>query len=275
VTTSLLGDFLQARRAQVHPEDVGLPGSDHPRRVSGLRREELARLAAVSVDYYVRVEQGRAQHVSDSVLYAIADALNLDGIETRYLMRLAHDGEDHGPEAGPRPAPDLANPGLQRLIDTMTETPAIIVDRLLRVRATNALGAALFGFSADRPDDRRDLARRIFLDPGLRDRLLDWEDHARAVVALLRLKAGHRATDPEMACLVGLLSIESAAFRRLWAAHDVKDYGHSQMRLDHPRLGLVTLGHESLCPGAATGLAVHFFPAPDADTTERLRLLTG
>lgn len=269
-----LGSFLQARRARLQPEDVGLAPLNGRRRVPGLRREELAQLAGVSVDYYVRLEQGRAPHVSDEILEALARVLRLDATETRYLFHLAR---PRWPGADGQPAAPAAQPlraGLQHLLDGI-DSPAVVVDHLLRVRGANPLACAVFGFSPRQQDASRDFARRIFLDREFRDSLITWENHAVAVVAMLRLGASAEGEDRELTALVAELSADSEDFRRLWATHDVRQYSHRIMRMRHPVIGELTLGHEPMSLPGDPGLALHAFPAQDTQTANQLALLAS
>ncbi|GGX25647.1 helix-turn-helix transcriptional regulator [Streptomyces lomondensis] len=263
-----LGDFLRSRRARIRPEERGLPSYGR-RRVPGLRREEVAQLAGVSVDYYVRLEQGRGPSVSDAVLDAIARVLRLDGAEREYLRAVARPrrrGED-GPAAA------RVRPGVQLLLDGMDRNPAYVLDHRMDVLAWNALADALLGLDGSGPGDRS-LPRRLFLDPAARDLYPDWAAVAAQTVAHLRLKAGHHPGDPAMGELVAELSRASAEFRRLWADHLVKPCDHGVKHLRHPVAGLLTLPYETLTvPGAPDRTIVAYTPDPGSETAERLALL--
>ncbi|MEU3985316.1 helix-turn-helix transcriptional regulator [Streptomyces sp. NPDC026672] len=269
-----LGDFLRARRARLTPEDVGIAPLGGARRVPGLRREEIARLAGVSVEYYVRLEQGRARNVSDAVLEAVARALRLDVTETRYLFQVAR---PHRARRDVDPAPHEApvRPGVQRLLDQLRDVPAIVVDHVLRIRAANVLALALFDLSPRRYDGGRDLARRIFLEEDSRVWLPDWDMHAAAVVAALRLHAGQGRDDREMAALIGELSLKSDPFRRLWADHEVRTPAYGVTRMRHATGGELKVEHETLTLPGDPELTIHTYGPADAETAERLTLLAS
>ncbi|MFV2119859.1 helix-turn-helix domain-containing protein, partial [Streptomyces sp. Act-28] len=268
-----LGGFLKARRARVAPEDVGLDGGRR-RRVRGLRREELARLAGISVDYYVRLEQGRATQPSAEVLDSLARALRLDAAERRHLATLAAD------RRGPAPTARVS-PLLRRILETMAELPAFVTDPRLDVVAWNALGAELVGGLADPGRRDRNNARYLFLDPVSREVFPDWEERAAEAVGQLRVSTGRYPEDGCLAALVTELSLRSADFRRFWAAGEVVMCGAGRKRLHHPAVGTLTLDYETLHVPAApgeTGLVMHVFSAeedgPDAAALARLAATT-
>ncbi|MGV9882749.1 helix-turn-helix domain-containing protein [Streptomyces sp. NPDC003006] len=255
-----LGGFLRARRARVAPEHVGLPGGPR-RRVRGLRREELAQLAGISVDYYVRLEQGRATQPSPEVLDALARALTLDTAERTHLATLA------GTERGAAPKARVS-PLLRRVLDAVADGfPAFATDHRLDVVAWNDLGAELLGGLAD-PAPRRDRnnARYLFLDPASRDVHPDWSDRAAEAVGQLRVAAGRYPDDAELASLIAELTSRSADFRRIWESGEVVMCASGSKRLRHPVTGVLTLDFESLHVPAApgeTGLVVHVFGAAE------------
>ncbi|GGP47226.1 DNA-binding protein [Streptomyces calvus] len=272
-----LGDFLRSRRARIRPEDVGLP-SHGRRRVPGLRREEVAQLAGVSVDYYIRLEQGRGPGgpsrtrsggVSDAVLDAVARVLRLDEAERQYLRAVArpHRRGDGGPVASG------VRPGVQLILDGMDRNPAYVLDRRMNVLAWNALADAVLGFGGTGPEDRS-LPRRLFLDPAAHDLYQDWAAVAEQTVAHLRLNAGHHPHDTAMGKLVAELARASGDFRRLWADHLVRPCDHGVKRLRHPVAGLLVLPYETLTvPAAPDQTIVVYAPEPDSETAERLALL--
>ncbi|MER6079393.1 helix-turn-helix transcriptional regulator [Streptomyces sp. NPDC001833] len=273
-----LGDFLRSRRARIRPEEVGLP-SHGRRRVPGLRREEVAQLAGVSVDYYIRLEQGRGPGgpsrtksggVSDAVLDAIARVLRLDETEHAYLLTVAR---PHKKAGTARPARPRVRPGVQRLLDGMERTPAFVLGRRMDVLAWNALGDAVNGFSALAPAERN-IPRQVFLDPAAAGFYPDWAAVAAQTVANLRIDAGRHPDDPRMAALVGELSVKSADFRRLWADHEVKECAYGTKRIQHPVAGLLTLPYETLTvPTDPDQTIVAYTPEPGSETAERLALL--
>ncbi|MGA5129876.1 helix-turn-helix domain-containing protein [Streptomyces olivoreticuli] len=265
-TRRALGGFLRARRGRVAPEHVGLAGGRR-RRVRGLRREELAQLAGISVDYYVRLEQGRATQPSPEVLDALAGALGLDAAERRHLATLA--------DARRGPAPRArVSPLLQRVLDSMDRFPAFVTNHRLDVVAWNGLGAELTG-GLDDPDRRdRNNARYLFLDPASREVFPEWEARAAESVGQLRVAAGRYPDDVELTALITQLSSRSAEFRRIWDSGEVVMCTAGRKRLRHPVAGLLTLDFETLHVPAApgeTGLIVHVFSAEE-DSAEAAAL---
>ncbi|ARF58810.1 helix-turn-helix transcriptional regulator [Streptomyces gilvosporeus] len=267
-----LGDFLRSRRARIQPEEVGLPGHGR-RRVPGLRREEVAQLAGVSVDYYIRLEQGRGPSVSDAVLDAIGRVLRLDDTEQDYLRTVAR------PTRRRRSAPGAASqkirPGLRLLLDTIDRAPAFILGRRMDVLAWNDLGDAVVGFSR-MPPQERNMPRQVFLDPQARELYPDWPAVAAETVAYLRLDAGSHPQDKQLATLVGELSLGSEDFRRLWADHQVKAKAQGTKRMRHPVVGELTMPYETLtASGEPDQMLVVYTPEPGTQTEERLRLLAS
>lgn len=239
-----LRDFLRSRRARTSPGEAGLGPDTGRRRVPGLRREEVARLAGISVDYYVRLERGRNANASAQVLDAVARALRLDADERAHLFDLAR----------PRPGsarrravpPQRVRPGLLRLLDSLTDIPAMIMGHRLDVLAANPLAKALYTDFDALPHRERNLARFIFLDPAARDLLADWDTAARGTVAVLRLYAGRHPHDPRLTELVGELSVHDEDFRQWWAEHDVLQYTHGTKHYRHPLVGELALDYECL-----------------------------
>lgn len=236
-----LGQFLRARRARLHPADLGLTDVGR-RRVPGLRREELAQLAGVSVDYYTRMEQGRVRNVSAPILDAVAAALRLGGDERAHLHRLA---ARRPPQRRPAP-PQRVRPALRWLLDSLPATPAFVLGRRLDILAWNGLAAALIAdFDALAGRDRN-LLRLMFLDESFQELFPNWADCARENVAYLRMDAGHHPDDPELAALVGELSVKSDEFRRWWAEHPVRRRASGTKLIHHPLLGPMELASEAL-----------------------------
>lgn len=268
-----LSEFLRSRRARLSPEDVGLTPHGGRRRVPGLRREELAQLAGVSVTYYTRLEQGRGQNVSAGVLDAIADALRLDPTERDHLTHLVR------PVTRARRVsnrPQRVRPAVQQLIDAMDGVPAYVVGRRLDVIGWNRMACALLGDFTAVPDAQRNMAWQLFLEPATRDLYVEWERKASDVVALLRLEAGRFPDDARLCALVGELSVKSEEFRGLWAAHDVRDKCFGVKRLHHPVVGELTLACESLVLPADSGQQLITYHAePGSPSAESLRLLAS
>ncbi|MEU3784440.1 helix-turn-helix transcriptional regulator [Streptomyces sp900129855] len=262
-----LGDFLRSRRARIQPEEVGLP-SHGRRRVPGLRREEVAQLAGVSVDYYIRLEQGRGPSVSDTVLDAVARVLRLDDTERAYLHAVARPRKPSGGSAAPR-----VRAGVQLMLDSMERTPAFVLDVRMDVLAWNALADAVFGYSGSTPDGRN-IPRHVFLDPASRDFYPEWSAVAVQCVAHLRMQAGHHQEDRRLTSLVGELSLKSEDFRRLWADHPVRACAYGVKRIRHPVAGPLTFPYETLTIAEDPNQSLLVYtPQPGSDTAERLALL--
>ena len=268
-----LGDFLRTRRARLKPADVGLADYGGRRRVPGLRREELAQVSGVSAAYYTRLEQGNAHNVSLEVLDAISRALMLSEAEHVHLLRLAQPRQRR-----PRPAPQRqrVRSTLVELLSAMEGVPAYVWGRRTDVLAWNHTASALFGDWGARAPQDRNWARITFLDPAARRLFVDWESKAYDVVAQLRLGAGLHADDPQLAALIGELSLKSEDFRRLWAAHDVKKKTHGGMRMMHPLVGELTLRYETFTlSGDREQSLTSYHAEPGSPSEEALGLLAS
>ncbi|MBH1937876.1 helix-turn-helix domain-containing protein [Streptomyces sp. AV19] len=269
-----LSEFLRSRRARLRPEDVGLTPFGGRRRVPGLRREELAQVAGVSVAYYTRLEQGRGQNVSDAVLDAIAGALRLTGAERSHLNKLARPAARGTGRGAARP--QRVRPAVRNLLDTMDNVPAYVLGRRMDILAWNRLAAALLGDFAAVPAQRRNMAWMIFLDPASRELYAEWDRKAADIVALLRMHAGSYPDDPALASLIGELSMKSEEFRRLWAAHDVRDKCYGVKKFHHPVVGGLTLNCETLVlPQDPDQSVVTYHAEPGSPSAESLRLLAS
>ncbi|MFC6081737.1 helix-turn-helix transcriptional regulator [Sphaerisporangium aureirubrum] len=267
-----LRDFLRSRRARITPADAGLPDQRGPRRVAGLRREEVAQLAGVSVDYYVRLERGRSLHVSEAVLDAVARSLCLNDTERDHLFALAR------PARRPRrPAPpQRVRPGLFRVLDTLSGNPAMIIGHRLDILAANGMARALYTDFEALPHRDRNLARYIFLDESARSLYADWEAAARRVVAALHLYAGRHPDDPRLAELIGELSVHDHDFRRWWADHDVHRHSNGTKLYHHPLVGDLTLHYEALTPTTDPDQLLGLYTAePNTPSDHALRLLAS
>ncbi|MEV6030078.1 helix-turn-helix transcriptional regulator [Nonomuraea sp. NPDC052116] len=260
-----LGQFLRARRELLQPEEAGVPVTTR-RRVAGLRREEVARLAGVSTDYYVRLEQGRERHPSAQVVDALAHALALEEDAVAHLHRLARPVRRRRASA----RRERVSPNLLRMMEGWPHTPAVVLGRCLNVLAANALGRALFDGHAYSGD----LVRLVFLDPDAREFYPDWDRVAVNTVAGLRAGAGTDQDDPLLIEVVGELSVKSEAFRRLWARHDIRQKTHETKRFRHPLVGELTLHYESLTVNSAPGQQLVVYQAdPGSPSEESLSLL--
>ncbi|NJP95121.1 helix-turn-helix domain-containing protein [Nonomuraea sp. FMUSA5-5] len=265
-----LGDFLRARREALRPQDVGLPEYGR-RRVKGLRREEVALLAGMSSDYYVRLEQGRESSPSPQVVEAVARALRLDAFATEHLWRLVQPPEARTWRHGAATAVD---PQLLRLMDGWTTAPAFVLGPALDILAGNPMAAALHeGFS---PADN--LARMVFLDPAGREFYQEWERAAHSCAAELRAAYGHDPGDPRVAEVVADLSAGSPEFAELWARHDVKPKTQEGKHLRHPRVGDLHILFSAFTVNSAPHQQLVVYQAepagPTAQAFERLRART-
>ncbi|WP_405488798.1 helix-turn-helix transcriptional regulator [Nocardia sp. NBC_00511] len=268
-----LGDFLRSRRSRIQPGDAGLREYGR-RRVPGLRREEVAQLAGVSVDYYIRLEQGRGKHVSDAVLDAVARALRLSDSERLHLYALARPKGtvDARPTTVVGVYTDALRPGARLVLDALT-APAFVLGRRMDVLAWNAMGDLVSRFSRMDPSARNQ-ARYLFLDPAAREFYPEWEATAEETVSYLRLDAARHPGDPEFARLVAELSAGSAAFDALWAAHPVREKTFGTKLIQHPEVGRLDLGYETLTlPGDPDQLLVVYTAAPDSEAAAALARL--
>jgi transcriptional regulator with XRE-family HTH domain len=265
-------EFLTSRRARITPQQVGLPAYDG-RRVLGLRREEVAVLAGVSVPYYTRLERGDLAGASDSVLDALARALQLDDAERAHLFDLARAAQPVGQPPRRRSVKHRIRPSVQQLLDAMTGAAAHIGNDRLDVLGANALGRALFLEMFD-GQDRPNAARFVFLDPRAREFYLDWDRIARDVVATLRSAAGRNPYDRDLTDLVGELSTRSDEFRQHWARHDVRFHISGVKHFHHAQVGDLELNYERLEVVFDTGLTIFAYTAePGSRSEEALRLL--
>lgn len=235
--------FLKSRRDKVSPEQAGLPVHGN-RRVSGLRRNEVAILAGVSVEYYTQLERGNLRGASDSVLYAVARALRLDDIERAHLFTLAR-AASPGPARGRRGAGSLVvRPIVTRIVEAMASLPAFVQNNRLDVVVTNRLGRALYAPMFDDPTCGANTARFVFLTPAAGGFYADWEGVAGTVVGQLRVEAARTPDDPTLTRLIGELSTRSDPFRALWGASDVHVWRAGTQRFRHPVVGEMALEYE-------------------------------
>ncbi|RUR03125.1 helix-turn-helix domain-containing protein [Labedella endophytica] len=271
-------EFLMSRRAKMTPEDAGLPSGPN-RRVSGLRRSEVAMLAGVSVEYYSRLERGSIAGASSSVLDAIARALQLDEPETAHLYDLARTADGTPMSGRPRrraSSQPAARPSLQWALEAVTDGVAFVRNSRQDLVATNALARAFYSPLIGDGGRTPNLARFQFLDPASRDFYPDWDVFAEMCVGVMRAEAGRDPHDKALQDLVGELSTQSETFRRLWGAHDVRRHGAGTKHFIHPVVGDVTFAYEELAITAEPGLVMLVYTAePGSPSAERLRLLAS
>lgn len=268
-------EFLTTRRARITPEKAGLPNFGGQRRVVGLRREEVALLAGMSVEYYVRLERGNALGVSEAVLEGISRALQLDEAEHAHLydlVRAANSGVR--PQRGRRARRQLMRPSMQQLLDAMSSVPTIVQNGRLDILGTNRLGAALFSELFVQPRRPANFARFTFLEPRSQTLYRQWEDIAQQTVALLRAEAGRAPHDRELSDLVGELTTRSDFFTRLWASHDVREHRAGVKLLTHPVVGELDLNYEGMTLENDPGLMLIAYTAePGSASADALRML--
>jgi len=268
-------EFLSSRRARLKPEQAGLPAYGGNRRVPGLRREEVALLAGLSSDYYVQLERGNLHGVSESVLNAVANALQLDEAERTHLFHLARTANASAGKPR-RPSPQKVRPGLQRVLDTITDAPAWIRNGRADILATNRLGRALYAPVLEDPVRPANTARFTFLSPRGPEFYRDWETTAKDMVAVLRAEAGRNPYDKGLTDLVGELSTRSETFRGLWAGHDVLFHRTGRKNLHHPVVGDLDLTYEAFDLAADPGLRMLVYTAePASPTADALNLLAS
>jgi transcriptional regulator with XRE-family HTH domain len=268
-------EFLITRRARISPKQVGLPVYGTKRRVAGLRREEVAMLAGISVEYYTRLERGNASGVSEDVLEGIARALHLDEAERAHLLDLFRTAGAARP-ARRRPAQERVRTTVQRVVDSMIGTPAFVLNGRLDILTANALGRALYSPTYADPTRPPNNARFLFLDPHANEFFRDWEKVANDTVALLRAEAGHDPFDRHLSDLIGELSTRSEEFRRRWAAHNVRIHTTGVKLLHHPVVGDLDLSFDSFPLAGDSGQSLLTYTAePGSPSQDGLNLLAS
>jgi transcriptional regulator with XRE-family HTH domain len=267
-------DFFVTRRARISPERANLP-SHGTRRVPGLRREEVAALAGVSVDYYNRLERGNLAGVSEAILESIANALQLDEAERLHLHRLAR-AANPAPRARPTPKRPRLSASIQRVLDGMAGVPAIIRNGRMDLLAANLLGRALYSPAYDAEPETPNLARFAFMNPAAHDLYPDWDGAANVAVALLRTEAGRTPGNAALNALVGELSTQSDEFRQRWATHNVRTHYSGTKTFRHPAVGDLVLAYDLLeLPGEA-GLSLTAYTAePASASADNIALLAS
>jgi transcriptional regulator with XRE-family HTH domain len=275
-TRSEVREFLTSRRAKITPEQAGLRTYGAGlRRVPGLRREEVAMLAGVSVDYYTRLERGNASGVSETVLEALARALQLDEAERAHLFDLAR-AQHSTTRTRRRRSAQQVRPGVQRMLDAMTGAPAYVRNGRMDILAANKLGYALYSELYANPRRPMNSARFAFLDQRAMTFFVDWETVADDSVAILRSEAGRNPYDRDLSDLVGELSTQSEEFRVRWAKHDVRYHDTGVKRVHHPVVGHLELTYETMTLAADSELTMFAFTAePGSKSEEALNLLAS
>ncbi|HVV74490.1 MAG TPA: helix-turn-helix transcriptional regulator [Mycobacteriales bacterium] len=275
-TRNALREFLITRRGRITPQQAGLAQYGGRRRVPGLRRDELANLAGVSVEYYTKLERGNAHGVSDEVLEALSRALKLDDAERAHLFDLARASRPAS-RAAKRPARDQVRPSVQRLLDSMTEVPAIVQNGRLDLLASNRLGRALFSDLIDTSSAKLpNFARYTFLDARAVERYPDWRQVSGEIVALLQAEAGRSPDDQQLNQLVGELTTRSPEFGALWASRNVRWHTTGTKRMHHEVAGELTLAYEGLALTADPGQTLMAFTAePGSASQQGLSFLTS
>ncbi|MEV0643663.1 helix-turn-helix transcriptional regulator [Phytomonospora sp. NPDC050363] len=267
-------EFLSSRRARITPDQAGLPAYGGNRRVPGLRREEVAMLAGVSVDYYVRLERGNLSGASESVLDSIATTLQLNEAEREYLYDLAK-ASGNGRRRSGKPAAKVG-PAVQQVLDAITESPAWVRNGRHDIIAANDMGRALYAPVFDDPRRPPNTTRFTYLNPKAREFWRDYDQVARDSAAMLRMEAGRNPHDPDLIRLVGELSTRSELFRERWASRDVKHHRSGLKRLHHPVVGDLDLNYESMELSSEPGLVLNVFTAPaGSPTADALRVLAS
>jgi transcriptional regulator with XRE-family HTH domain len=267
-------EFLMTRRAHVTPEQAGIPDFGGERRVPGLRREEVAMLAGVSLDYYTRLERGNIRGASDSVLDAIARALQLNDAEREHLFDLARTAPVAATARRPKPAPQAVRTSVQRVLDHMT-VPAIVYNATQDIVAANLMGRALYAPHVDGPGTPN-IARFIFLDPRAQDFYVDWALARRTVAAMMRLEAGRDPLNEELTALIGELSTLSPHFRTDWAGHDVHQHRNGVKSFRHPEVGVIEVAFDVFeMPGEAGLQIVTYSVPPGTDSADKFALLAA
>lgn len=267
------GKFLKAMRSRLDPDDPQFPTAAGPRRVPGLRREEVAQMAGVSTDYYTRLEQGRHIHPSRSVLDSVARALRLDPAEHAHMMDLLQNcgGSTKSPGQAQR-----VRPALRQLLEAVGEVPAMVLGRRTEVLATNRMARLLFADFPSLAPNERNLTRWLILDPAARELFRDWNAVASEAAGALRVDVGKHPNDPEASQLVGELAVHSKHFRQWWAGHRVATRASGTVRLRHPTVGELELDFENLSLDGDADQTLRIFSAkPGSPSADGLKLLSS
>jgi len=267
-------EFLTSRRGRIPPDQAGLRAGGGRRRVTGLRREEVALLAGISVEYYTQLERGKVRGVSEDVLDAIARSLQLDDVERSHLLHLVRAAKQLPTK--PTKADTEVRPGVQRVLDSITDAVAFVRNSRQDMLTANRLGYALYADLFANPQRPANLARFVFLDPLARDFYVDWDGIADAAAFNLRAAAGRDPYDRALTELVGELSVRSEDFRERWASHDVRQYRTGTQRFRHRLVGELEFAYEALDVTASIDeIIIVYTAAPGSPTADALKVLTG
>ncbi|MEU9286588.1 helix-turn-helix transcriptional regulator [Streptomyces sp. NPDC048275] len=268
-----LGSFLHARRSRITPAEAGLTVGPGLRRTPGLRREELATLAGISIDYYVRLERGKETRPSSSVVDALARALRLEEDEHEHLRELAARAARTAPEP-PTPPSRTIRPGVKLLLESLRPNPAHVVSRTNDLLAANPGGLRLLAGIEEWPVRQRNIARYVFLHPAARDLFHDWAAQVRGCVARLRALAGTDPDAPDLTRLAGELLLKSPEFARLWERYDIKGHSHGRKTFHHPEVGDLTLGYQTMeLEGTPGQRLITYYAEPGSSDHDALLLL--
>lgn len=266
-----LGGFLKTRRARMSPDEVGLPNGSR-RRAPGLRREEVASLASVSITWYTWLEQGRDIRVSEQVLESIATALRFRPDERNHLFRLAHKRVPNGQP----PVTEKVSPVLQNVLDSLGTSPAWIIDHRWNILAWNRAATTVFADFGDIPAEERNILRFTFTDGALRRRLVDWEAFARGMMATFRASSGKQVAEAWFVEFIKELETDCREFREWWVQHDVRGAPVERIEVDHPEVGRLDLNNTSFQVNSDPGMRVCVYTAsPDSETAEKIQELVG
>ncbi|MEH0580255.1 helix-turn-helix transcriptional regulator [Streptomyces sp. B21-108] len=269
-----LGRFLRAHRTRVTPEEAGMPVGPGLRRTPGLRREELATLAGVSIDYYTRLERGKECNPSQSVIDALARSLQLGEAEHEHLRDLVARAARNAVPESPGELDRAVSPGVQLLLDNLRPFPAYVISRTMDIIACNPSGLRLFAGMGDWPASKRNVVSYVFLHPQARDLFSDWDEQIRACVGRLRALAGIEPDAPDLAQLVGELLSKSPEFTDLWERYDVRWHTHGSKTFHHPEVGDVTPGYQSMLVEGTPGQRfIAYYAEPGTPDHDKLVLL--
>ncbi|HTI27006.1 MAG TPA: helix-turn-helix transcriptional regulator [Kutzneria sp.] len=268
-----IADFLRTRRARISPDTAGVPADGRPRRVPGLRRDEVARLAGISIEYYTRLEQGRAGNPSPEIIAAVSQALRLDGTEHEHLTNLLTKPGGAARRASAS-GPQRVRPGLYLMLQTLDHVPAFVLGRRTDVLASNALGRAVLTDFDALPPANRNLARYLLLDPEARSGSDEWERYASETVAMLRLDASRHPNDKQLADLIGELTVRCPEFSGWWHDHKVLQRTHGRKTYRNALVGDLEFHYEALTlPGDPDQTLCVYNVEPGSPTAERIQLL--